>query len=113
MGKEIIEGMSNGVMPCDSNGFEYNEKLFRKKISELEHDLLAVKDELVEQQDLFKTLEIKFNDSQATITKVETIINTLKISSPGFYSLSVANEKELQQLFYERLYLINLNQKKK
>ena len=113
MGKEIFEIMSNGFIPPDSKAFENNEKNFRKKISELENALSDAKEDLVEQQNLFRVLEIKFNDSQASLMKVETIINELKISLPGFYGLSIANEKELQQLFYERLYLIKLNQKKR
>jgi len=112
-----MEQIKNDVGSHNNEDFEKVKELWQRKIDKLESGLINAENNFKEQEEeqleRFKLLQNEFNESQTALEITKKIIDKLKISSPGFYSLPVSDAKEMQQLFHERLYLSTLDQKRK
>ena len=104
MGNENLEQLKNEGSPQSiSEKLEITNKTLLKKIYNLENDLVDVEDDLKNEQGLVKSLEKELKSSQDCLLKIQDIVDKLKISSPGFYNILVADKKYIEQILYETI----------
>ncbi len=104
MGNEKFEQMKNEIgSQSILEKLESANKTLLKKIDILEIDLINVEDNLKKEQGLIKSLEKKLNISQNYLSRIQDIVDKLKTSSPGFYNISVADKKDIEQILYEAI----------